>query len=73
MKRYVLSAVVGAVVGFAILFGSSCVKKTGAVAEVADAGAPDVVGAMAVGAPTIEVNPQVTDSVTQSAPAPESK
>ncbi len=71
MKKYLLSVGLGVVIGALALGASSCVEKKSAVAEVADAGV-QVEGTMVVGVPTITVNPQITDSVTQSLP-PETK
>lgn len=70
MKRYLMSAVVGVAAGVVFLAVSSCVEKK-SVVEGFDGGT--AVGTMEVGQPTISsvpapVNPQITDSVTQSAP-----
>ncbi len=67
MKKYILSVGLGVVVGIVVLSASSCVEKKSAVAEFADAGL-QTEGTMTVGTPTITVNPQITDSVTQSLP-----
>ena len=70
MLKYLGGIGLGAVLGVAIIAGSSCVDKKIA-SEAADAGvvlpiiAPE--GSMFAGTPTITcVNSQITDAVTQS-------
>ena len=75
MNKYIMSVAFGTMVGFLVLGGSSCVKKTETAVVSVDGGMlesqpPVITGVMTTEPPTISsvpepVNPQITDSVTQ--------